>query len=52
MLDGDDLGSYIACYFTEVSSPGACPEADYDENGGVDGDDLGTYIAEYFAGCP
>ena len=48
-LDGDDLGSFIACYFTEVQSPGGCPEADFDGSGAVDGDDLGTYIAAYFA---
>lgn len=47
LLDPDDLGDYINCYF---SNP-PCAKADFNHDGSVNPDDLGDYINAYFAGC-
>ncbi|MGD9690423.1 MAG: hypothetical protein AB7K52_11850 [Phycisphaerales bacterium] len=47
ILDADDLGDFINCYF---DAP-ACPRANFNADAFIDADDLGDYINAYFAGC-
>ncbi|MGD9689109.1 MAG: hypothetical protein AB7K52_00850 [Phycisphaerales bacterium] len=52
VVDADDLGDYINCYFQELGNAGFCPRADINADTFVDADDLGDFINAYFAGCP
>ncbi|MGD9688325.1 MAG: kelch repeat-containing protein [Phycisphaerales bacterium] len=47
VLDADDLGDFINCYFALPP----CPLADFDDDGTVNSDDLGDYINAFFGGC-
>ncbi len=47
MVDPDDLGDYINCYF---SNP-PCAQAEINADGSVNPDDLGDFINLYFLGC-
>ncbi|MGD9690831.1 MAG: hypothetical protein AB7K52_14215 [Phycisphaerales bacterium] len=49
VINADDLGDFINCYFDEAATPGICPQADYNHDGFVDPDDLGDFINFYFS---
>ncbi|MGD9690021.1 MAG: hypothetical protein AB7V47_09795 [Phycisphaerales bacterium] len=44
IVNADDLGDYINCYF----SVPPCDQADFNQDGTTDADDLGDYINAYF----
>ncbi|MGD9690182.1 MAG: FG-GAP-like repeat-containing protein [Phycisphaerales bacterium] len=47
LVDPDDLGDFINCYFATPPYDGA----DFNADGDTNADDLGDFINAYFAGC-
>ncbi|MGD9690348.1 MAG: proprotein convertase P-domain-containing protein [Phycisphaerales bacterium] len=51
VVNADDLGDFINCYFGETANPGTCLQADFNDDGIVNADDLGDFINVFFTGC-
>ncbi len=49
VVNPDDLGDYITCYFDAENGVQICLRAEYNQDGVLNPDDLGDYITGYFA---